>query len=157
MGPIYDQLPTSKGGLWLAFFIFITLSTGFLLVMKVCDFMIIDEMYKSDDIIAHIQNMSAAQKSAHIWTTATLDVAYPFSYAALFGGLTVTAFPHQKWLALPILICVPFDLIEGVTQIALLNDQFDWVLIKQVVTPIKFILLILSAIIGLVSLASFYR
>ena len=48
--------------------------------MQVWGFLMIDEMFKADQIADHIAAMSAKQRQVHIWTTATLDVLYPLAY-----------------------------------------------------------------------------
>jgi len=153
-----DKLvPTSKRGLWAAFFIFVALNAGFLIVMKSYGFSIIDEMWRPDQILSHIADMSPEQRRAHAWMTSTLDVAYPLTYAALFGGLTIKAFPHKAWLALPILICVLVDLVEGVSQVMLLNGHESWVGLKSVVTPVKLILFITGVVTAIAALWVLYK
>ena len=112
---MYRWLPTTRRGLWAAFVVFAALSVVFAVVMRAYGFAIIDEMWQPADILAHVGAMSPAQRTAHAWLTATADVAYPFAYTAWLGGLAVAAFPDKRWLALPILLCVPVDLTEGLS------------------------------------------
>ena len=150
-------LPTSKRGLWAAFFVFLALNVVFAVVMRVYGFAIIDEMWRPADILAHVDAMSAPQRRAHAWLTATVDVAYPLAYAALFGGLAVGAFPNRAWLALPIVLCVPFDLAEGLSQMMILGGHAEWVAVKAVATPIKLVLFVAGVLTGLAGLVALVR
>ena len=145
-------LPTSRRGLWTTFAVFAALSVVFGVVMALFDFAIIDEMWEPAAILAHVEAMSPAQRTAHAWLTGTVDVAYPFAYAALFGGLAVAAFPQARWLALPILLCVPADLVEVLSQVMILSGHEEWVAAKAVATPIKLVLFSLGVLIGLAGL-----
>lgn len=150
-------LPTSKGGLWAAFFIFVILNAVFVAVMQIYRFTIIDEMWDPTMILAHVEAMSPRQRTAHAWLTGTADVAYPLTYAALFGGLALKAFPARRWLALPILLCVPADLVEGLSQVMILTGEEGWVAVKAVATPVKLLLFITGVVIGLAALLNLAR
>ncbi|WP_124916938.1 hypothetical protein [Alteromonas flava] len=120
--------------------------------MYVEQFQIIDEMFIPAEILAHINAMTERQKNVHIWLTATLDVAYPFAYGALFIGLTLRSFPvHGYWLMLPSILVIPVDLLEGVIQILLLRGHDDVVTIKSVVTALKLILFVTGLMVGVVA------
>jgi hypothetical protein len=145
-------LPKTKGGLWVAFFIFVCLTAVFGLVMTIWEFQIIDEMWRADAIRAHVADMSQTQRHVHAVMTATLDVAYPLSYAAFFGGLTWAGFPNRAWLLLPIFLCVPVDLLEGLSQVMILIGHEDWIVVKVIATPVKLILFVSGVLIGLAGL-----
>lgn len=123
--------------------------------MLAWDFTIIDEIHDAKQIVNHIAGMSPKQKQVHAWMTATLDVIYPFSYASFFIGATVKAFPGNTglWLATPILLCVPADLLEGYSQVMLLNDHTEYMTLKTVATPIKLLLFITGMLIAIASVA----
>ena len=145
-------LPTSKRGLWAAFFVFIILNLVFLGVMSAFDFTIVDEMWRPAAILAHVNALSPLQRSAHAWLTGTVDVLYPLAYAALFGGLALKAFPTRRWLALPIVLCVPADLAEGLAQVMILTGSEGWVALKATATPIKLLLFVAGVAVGLAAL-----
>ena len=106
--------------------------------MYIWDFGIIDEMYKPDQIIAHIDALTPVQRKAHAWMTGTLDVVYPFAYGSFFIGMAKRHFiKHGNWLAIPSVLVIPFDLFEGLTQIILLNGNYSVVGLKQIFTPVK--------------------
>ena len=145
-------LPTTRRGLWAAFFVFLALNLVFLAVMRIYGFTIIDEMWQPATILAHVEALSPEQRRAHAWLTGTADVAYPLAYAAWLGGLAVAAFPARRWLALPILLCVPADLIEGLSQMMILTGTPDWVSVKAVATPVKLVLFVTGCLIGLAAI-----
>lgn len=150
--------PRSRAGLWAYFVLTLGLSVGFLIVMAVWNFTVIDEIFQRKLIMEHVEAMTTKQRHVHIVTTATLDVLYPFAYGGLLAGLTWHAFPAGRWLAWPILVCIPVDLIEGVAQILILSGHMDWVGVKVIVTPIKLGLFGLGCLIGIVALIiSLYR
>jgi len=143
---------TSPQILWRLFFAFIVMTIAFAVVMLVWDFEIIDEMSDPDAIVTHIEAMSAEQRVVHAWMTGTLDVAYPFVYASLFAGLALRHF--GKWgplAAAPNAFVVPADLIEGATQVLLLNGAYEWAWVKAYVTPAKLVLFLLGAALSLVA------
>ncbi len=128
---------TSNRALWSSFALTLVLTAAFGVVMAVWDFAIIDEMYRPDAIRAHVAEMSAEQRRVHAWMTGTLDVAYPFAYGACLGGMALRAFPDKRWLLLPILVCIPADLVEGLSQVMILTGHDGWVAVKAVATPVK--------------------
>ncbi|MGK7892937.1 MAG: hypothetical protein AB4372_04660 [Xenococcus sp. (in: cyanobacteria)] len=105
---------------------------------------------KARDIL---DRMDQNQKDAHIWITATLDVAYPLSYGGLFAGSALRFFPeYGSYLALPALLAIMADLTEGVIQILALTDTSDLLYLKKYVTPLKYGMAILGLVIALVGL-----
>ena len=76
-----------------------------------------------------------------LWSaiTATLDVAYPLVYGAVFAGSGYKFYGKWGWLvAAPVFVLVPTDLIEGVVQVLALVTDIDWVDAKAILTPLKF-------------------
>ncbi len=127
--------------LWTAFAVFVLISFGFAAIMSLWDFIMIDEMSDPAAIRSHLAEMTATQKSVHLWTTATLDVMYPFAYGILFSGMALRFFgPWGWWIALPSLIVIPVDLTEGAVQIAALAGNLDVLWMKAYVTPLKLVL-----------------
>ena len=125
--------------------------------MLVWDFVVIDELFIKEDILAHIAALTDEQKRVHTITTATLDVAYPFAYGIFQAGMAYRFLGRWgKWIAPISLICIPVDLIEGFVQVMLLNGMLEYVDLKTIVTPVKLALYIpglsfalLAAAIGL--------
>ncbi|MGC1507002.1 hypothetical protein [Ketobacter sp.] len=148
-----QSLLTNKKTLWTLFVITLLLTLSFGVVMQIWDFMLIDEMSNADQIDNHIATMTATQKLAHIWTTATLDVLYPLAYGGLFAGVALKAFGKAGlWLALPSLLCIPVDLTEGYAQVMLLTGNAEFMSLKTLTTPIKLALFIAGLVIAIVGL-----
>ena len=146
---------TKPKTLWLLFILFIVETLLFGAVMAYWDFTIIDEMSDPDYIQRHIEEMSAAQRMAHAWMTATLDVAYPLTYGALFVGLALKAF--RPLLAAPAIAVIPTDLAEGLVQVMALTGNGDLLWLKAYLTPAKLALFILAIIIALAALLRMIR
>ena len=145
---------TSNRALWSSFALTLLMTALFGVVMAVWDFVIIDEMFRPDAIRAHVAEMSAEQRRVHAWMTGTLDVAYPFAYGAFLGGMVLRAFPAKRWLLLPILVCIPADLVEGLSQVMILTGHDGWVAVKAVATPVKLAAYITAIGIALAGLAA---
>ncbi|MEL7490958.1 MAG: hypothetical protein AAGJ73_09565 [Pseudomonadota bacterium] len=127
--------------LWSSFIATVVMTVGFVAIMRIWDFEIIDEMWNRQAIIDHVRNMTATQRAVHAWTTGTLDVAYPIAYSVLFIGIALRFFPRAgPWLALPSILVAPVDLIEGFSQVMILNGDMSFLSVKAWATPIKLIL-----------------
>jgi len=145
------QRAVQSGTLLRLFLLFVLLNLLFGAVMLIWDFGIIDELYRADEISAHVAAMTRVQRRVHMVMTATLDVAYPLSYGALFAGVSWKAFPHWPVLALPILLCIPVDVFEGLAQLFILSGSDPWIAVKTIVTPIKLVLFAAGALIAVAS------
>ncbi|MEM7077784.1 MAG: hypothetical protein AAF513_04050 [Pseudomonadota bacterium] len=62
--------------LWVLFALLVIETLAFGVIMRVWEFMIIDEMSDPQAILKHVNAMTDLQRSVHAWMTATLDVAY---------------------------------------------------------------------------------
>ena len=99
---------------------------------------LLDAVADPTEARALIEGLTSEQRQAHAWVAGTLDVAYPLAYGALFFGATLRFFPRKgALLAIPILIGVPADFLEGLVQILALTGQVDWLAAKAVLTPVK--------------------
>lgn len=117
---------------------YLGLSGAFLVVMLVWDFQVIDEVFRRDAILAHVEAMTAEQRRVHAITTATLDVAYPFAYGAFQAGMAYRYLGRWgRWIAPLSLLCIPVDLLEGLAQVLILTGSEGFVGLKTVVTPLK--------------------
>jgi len=140
--------------LWILFALFILQTAGFAVIMAVWDFEVIDEISDPEKVRLHIAEMSALQKSVHAWTTATLDVAYPLTYGALFAGLAWRAF--KPLYALPAIAVIPTDLAEGFVQVMALTGNSDLVWLKAYLTPAKLTLFFAAIAIAVAALGMEY-
>ena len=114
------------------------MTLAFAAVMAIWDFTIIDEMWDGEQITAHIAAMSETQRQVHAVMTGTLDVAYPLAYGTWQAGMAARFLGNPgRWIALLSIACVPVDLIEGASQIALLMGKAEFLNIKLIATPIK--------------------
>ena len=110
----------------------------------------VDSISDPDEVRAAIAAFTSEQKVAHAWITATVDVLYPLVYGLLFAGVALRFFPAAGiWIALPGLLAIPVDLIEGVVQVLALLDVQDFVDAKAVLTPTKSFLFIAGFLISL--------
>ena len=146
---------TKTGVLWGLFALFVLETLGFAVIMSVWDFHIIDEMSDPAKIKAHITAMSETQRRTHAVMTATLDVAYPLTYGALFGGLALKVF--RPIFAAPSFLTVPTDLAEGAVQILVLNGDMQFLWLKAYLTPLKLILFITAIIIAIFALIKLWK
>ena len=136
--------------LWVLFALFVAETLAFGVVMAIWDFTIIDEMYDPEHIREHIAKMSEVQRQAHAWMTATLDVAYPLTYGALFTGMALRTF--KPVFALPALVVIPTDLLEGFVQVQAMLGNGSLIWLKAYVTPAKLVLFTLAILIALAAL-----
>ncbi|MEM6535815.1 MAG: hypothetical protein AAF613_09270 [Pseudomonadota bacterium] len=129
------------------------LTAGFGLVMRHWQFELIDTLSDPAEIRDHIAVLTQVQKQVHIWVTATMDVAYPFAYTALFVGMALRYFGRfGPWLSIPIAMALPADLVEGFIQILALMGQDQLVGWKAWLTPLKFALAYFGLVIAFIGL-----
>jgi len=140
--------------LWILFALFILETIGFAAIMAVWDFELIDEISDPETVRHHIAEMTALQRTVHIWTTATLDVAYPLTYGPLFAGLALRAF--KPVFAIPAIAVILTDLAEGVVQVLALAGSSDLIWLKAYLTPLKLVLFLTGIVIALAALVVGY-
>ena len=144
--------------LWVLVIMQVLIWAGFVSVMRAYDFVLIDEMWKPNEIGDYIAGLSSEQKRAHIWTTASLDVLYPLVYGSFFAGMAVRGFGRPgRWLAVPGVATVPLDLTEGVIQVMALSGRTDVIVHKAWVTPWKLGLFVTASLITLAAIAVLLR
>ncbi len=115
---------------------------------------ILDSVATVEDTRRLLSGMSAAQKDSHFMMTLLLDMIFPFAYGGLFAGLALRL--NGKigyWLAIPAFLVIPIDLAENTIQLLALSGHDDWLALKAILTPIKFVLFPLAGILALGSLA----
>lgn len=140
--------------LWVSFIATLILTLCFGLIMHIWEFGIIDEMYKAEQITRHIDAMTDRQKSVHAIMTASLDVLYPLSYGAFFIGVALRyGGRFGLWLAAPSLLCIPADLLEGLSQVMLLTGHGHYMGLKLFATPMKLALFVSGLLITIILLS----
>ena len=149
--------------LWLALGAVLLLSLGFQLTRPLVGGLLLDEVADSAAVLSMLSAMSFEQMAWHIAVTAGFDFLYlyPLAYVVLFAGLIIRGFGrYSPALLLPLVILITADLVENLSQIALLSIsllQLDdaslaamaWV--KAVASSSKFSMLYLT--LGVVTLA----
>ncbi|MBW2446352.1 MAG: hypothetical protein JRG83_10535 [Deltaproteobacteria bacterium] len=145
--------------LWFLFAATLALSCSFPLVASYWQLTLLDGITSPADARSLLDSFTPHQKMIHAWITATLDVAYPLAYGGLFAGSALRVFTrHGRYLAVPAFLVIPTDLIEGVVQILALTGTADWLGLKSIVTPAKFLLFGLAFCIAAIAWATWlYR
>ena len=130
---------TDRNTLWGLFVATILITLSFPYAASLWDLSYLDALSGEAEIRALLASLNAEQKTAHIWITLTLDVAYPLAYGFFFAGTALAFYPSRgHLLAIPAYVAIGADLIEGVLQVILLADGADVVTLKTIMTPIKF-------------------
>jgi len=102
------------------------------------DLVLLDGVSDPATARALLGNMTPAQIRGHLWFTSTLDIIYPVAAAGLFASAALNAFgKYGIYLAIPPLIALPLDLVEGVIQALVLSGTADWLALKAYTTPVK--------------------
>lgn len=124
--------------LWACFVATVVCTVAFQVIVERYDLVLLDAISDPEQARAALASMSESQRTVHAWVTGTLDVLYPLVYGALFIGSAYLFFPGTgRWLAIPIMVLVLVDLIEGVVQILALTGLVDWLDLKAVLTATK--------------------
>ena len=133
-----EQRLTKTSTLWGLFAATLLITVAFALLRDYLGISFIDGIASPELTREAISSFTAEQRTQHAWITATLDVAYPLAYGLFFAGSAMCFFPRQaRWLALPGLLAIPIDLLEGVIQVLALVEIVDWLALKAVLTPLK--------------------
>lgn len=124
--------------LWWLFILTLLLTASFVVCSSLWNLTLLDGVSSPVEVRRILIGMSPEQITAHIWITATLDVAYPLAYGGLFAGVALSMFEtYGRYLAVPALLAIPVDLLEGVVQVLALTDTWDLIDMKAYVTPVK--------------------
>ena len=141
---------TKTSTLWISFILGVLLTILFQVIAAQYNLVLLDGISDPQTAREIIATMTAQQRSVHVWVTSTLDVAYPITYGIFFAGTALKLYPaNGKYLAWPALICVPIDLLEGVIQVFALTAAVDWIQMKAILTPLKFLLVLTALFITL--------
>ena len=116
---------------------------------------LLDTMMNSADAAARLAEMTAEQKSVHLRATLVNDTVYPLAYGGLFAGLIWRfAGSLRRWFVVPPVAVIVVDLVENLVQAMALAGNDSLLALKDVLTPAKFGLFLLAAILVLFSLGS---
>lgn len=87
---------------------------------------------------ARLAGMDAGQRSAHLWVTLTLDMAYPLVYAPFFGAFAARfAGRFALAAALPAIALLAVDVTENMVIVAMLLGNETLFEIKSLATLLK--------------------
>lgn len=138
--------------LWLTGTAFALLTLAFAVWIGAGGLLLIDETWRPGEVRALVEAMSPGQRRSHALMTLVLDVPYPFAYGAFLAGSAWRAF-GRTWLALPAVLAVPADLVEGAMQVLLLLTGAEiGYAVKAAATPIKLAAFVAAMVIGLAAL-----
>lgn len=136
-----------RRSLWIAFISTILMTIAFQVTASIWGITFIDAMSDPAVVRQAISDMTPDQRVVHAWITATLDVAYPLAYGALFVGSAYAFYERLgRYIAIPLLVVVPTDLLEGVVQVLALTNSADLIDAKAVLTPLKTALFLLGIV-----------
>ncbi len=140
---------TGTRTLWFLFAATLALSCSFPVATLHWQLTLLDGITSPAEARSVLEGLTPHQRMVHAWITATLDVAYPFAYGGLFAGSVLRVFTrHGRYLALPALLVIPIDLVEGAVQILALTGTADWLALKAVVTPAKMLLFVAALLLA---------
>jgi len=144
----YVKRLSETRALWLSFSATILITLAFQLIARQFELVLLDTLTDPDEVRSAIAAMTGKQRELHALVTATLDVAYPAAYGALFIGSAFRFFPSWGFvLSIPAMVCIPVDLTEGVVQVLALVGDTDWVSAKTILTPLKQVLFLTGLLI----------
>ena len=133
----------------------VCLAMAFPVVSSAWELTLVDAIADPAQVRESMAAMTPDQRTAHAWITATLDVAYPLAYGALFAGSACAFFPRVgRYLAMLLIVVIPVDLLEGIVQLLALVDSVDLLEAKALLTPLKFGLAFLGLAITLLGWVS---
>lgn len=113
----------------------------------------LDRAASVEDQMALLTSMTDGQRNSHFQMTLMLDILFPLSSGAFFAGLALKFTKNfGVLLAIPALLFVGFDLCENTIQLMALKGNYSLLGVKAFVTPTKFILFYVAALIALASL-----
>ncbi len=97
-----------------------------------------------------IAAMTDAQRARHLFGTLVNDMVYPLAYGGLLAGLAFRfGGGRGRLLAIPAIATVIVDVTENIVQALALTGTADVLAAKDLLTPLKFGLFILAAMIAL--------
>ncbi len=123
-------------------------------VMEAAGGALLDMQMNGADALDLLRSMTADQKAAHLRGTLLNDTAYPVTYGALLAGLLwrFGGSLRTYLVGLPI-AGAALDLTENTIQVVALMGNEAFLGLKDVVTPLKFGLIMMSFLLVVVFMA----
>ena len=140
--------------LWTLFVLTILCIAGFQYFTPMAGGQLLDMLSQPEEVRATLAAMTPEQRSVHFWVTVLLDTLFPLSFGLLFAGMGWRFF--GKWgpvAALPGFAVMVVDLTENTIQALALSGTADALDAKAWVTPLKYGLFYVAAIVALVAAA----
>ena len=101
----------------------------------------LDQISATDHVRTLIDEMTRSERNAHFRMTATLDMAFPFIYGALYCGVALRFLGRAGPVAVVIVVgVVALDLLENTAQLLALGGRDFLLPLKSLATPIKNVL-----------------
>lgn len=139
--------------IWGLFIASVLITAGFVALAPNVGGQYLDSIWSGAGAEAHFQAMTAPQRSAHFWITVLLDTAYPLAYGGFFAAMALRFFGRfGRLAAVPAFATILVDLTENTVQALALSGAVDALEAKGWLTPMKFYLFDLAAIIALIAL-----
>lgn len=110
---------------------------------------LLDMIWSGAEANVHLAQMSDAQKARHLFGTVVNDTAYPLAYGGLLIGLAARyGADISSRLAWPAIATVVADLAENTVQALALADGPNLLSLKSFLTPVKYGLFAIAALIA---------
>lgn len=144
------------GRTWVLFALLIAtlaIMAAFRPVQAIIDGPMLDFIFTGEAAAARLAELDEAQRRAHFWATVLSDTAYPIAYGGLLIGLVMRFGRGMYWLAIPALATILLDLAENTVQALALSDTVNLLVAKTILTPLKFGLFAVAALIAIYLIA----
>jgi len=135
----------------------IIIGVGFSFLPRFVGGELLDMQMNAMDASARLSEMSSWHKSNHIWITLLIDSLYPLAYGGFLAGVAARfAKPWHKFghklAVIPAFTTIIADFAENLVQVMALAGAENVLVLKNILTPIKFGGFFLAAILALVLL-----
>lgn len=139
--------------LWFLFVATLACVYGFSLWGPSAGGVLLDTLATEVDVQAQLDVMSVEEKNSHFWMTLILDMIFPLVYGGFFAGVALKFFEGKAaWLAVPAFLVAVIDIVENTIQLFLLQDVGGLIALKPLLTPAKFTMFNVAAVIAVVAL-----
>ena len=118
----------------------VLIGAGFYFVIQAVGGDLLDMIANGNDAIIRLTELNSSQKQAHFLGTVFLDTLYPIAYGGFLIGMLSRLAWNWRWAVILVPIITAFcDLAENAVQAMALNGHASEILlVKDIVTPVKF-------------------
>lgn len=142
----------STPGLLISFVLTVGIGFAFSIWTPAVGGTLLDTIRSPEEARALVAGMSAEQRGVHFWLTVLLDTAYPLAYGSFMAGMALRFSGRWgEWLSVPAFLTVIVDFSENTLQ-AMALKGVDLLGAKAVLTPLKFSLFGVAAVIAITAL-----